>query len=242
MSVYKKALQVDTEETIKYYISSSETKFEQQKALEKILLERGILPDSIADIACGGGGTTVHLAELYPSARFTLIDENEDAISIARQATDKWNATCNIGDLYDLQLESASFDLVICWQTLSWLDRPEAALKELVRICKPSGTVLASSLFNLNHDVDVYSKVIDHTRASSRLGLDLSYNTYSYRTVRLWLTSLATAVTIHKFSIPVDLVHSERGLGTYTNKLDTGERLQFSAGMHMNWGILEVNK
>ena len=55
MSVYKKALQVDTEVTINSYNSSLETKFEQQKALEKILLERGILPDSIADIACGGG-------------------------------------------------------------------------------------------------------------------------------------------------------------------------------------------
>lgn len=242
MSVHKKALQVDTEVNINSYNSSLETKFEQQKALEKILLERGILPDSIADIACGGGGTTVHLAELYPSAKFTLIDENEDAISIARQATDKWNATCDIGDLYDLQLESDSFDLVICWQTLSWLDRPEAALKELVRICKPSGTVLASSLFNLNHDVDVYSKVIDHTFASSHLGLYYAYNTYSERTVRLWLSALATDVTIHKFSIPIDLVHSGKGTGTYTKTLDTGERLQFSAGMHLNWGLLEVNK
>ena len=33
MSVYEKALQVDTEEAINNYISSSETKFEQQKAL-----------------------------------------------------------------------------------------------------------------------------------------------------------------------------------------------------------------
>ena len=242
MSVYKKALQVDTEVTINSYNSSLETKFEQQKALEKILLERGILPDSIADIACGGGGTTVHLAELYPSAKFTLIDENEDAISIARRATDKLNATCNIGDLYDLQLMSDSFDLVTCWQTLSWLDKPEAALHELARICRPGGTVLASSLFNLNHDVDVYSKVIDHTFTSSRLGFYYAYNTYSDRTVRQWLSGLATAVTIHKFSVPIDLVYSGRGTGTYTNRLDTGERLQFSAGMHLNWGILEVKK
>ena len=55
MSDYKKALQVDTEVAIKYYISSLETKFEHQKVLEKILLERSVVPASIADIACGGG-------------------------------------------------------------------------------------------------------------------------------------------------------------------------------------------
>ena len=198
-------------------------------------------PQIIADIACGGGAS-VHLADLYPQAKFTMVDANEDAISLARQATEKFNATCNVGDIYNLALDSDSCDLVICWQTLSWLDKPEFALRELVRICKPGGLILASSLFNLNHDVDVYSKVIDHTRASSGLGMSYDYNTYSLRTVQEWLSGLVADFKIHEFSIPEDLTHTGHGIGTYTVKLETGNRLQISAGMLLNWGILEVHK
>ena len=57
-----------------------------------------------------------------------MIDANENAIILARKAAEKFNATCTIEDIYDIQLESDSFDLVICWQTLSWLDKPEVAL------------------------------------------------------------------------------------------------------------------
>ena len=184
----------------------------------------------------------MHLAGLYPQATFTMVDENPDAISLARKAARNFHNTCFIGNIYNLALNSDSHDLVICWQTLSWLDKPEFALRELVRICKPGGLILASSLFNLNHDVDIYSKVIDHTRASSRLGIAYAYNTYSLCTVQGWLSGLVASHRIHEFSIPVDLCHTERGLGTYTYKLETGIRLQISAGMLLNWGILEVHK
>lgn len=242
VSDYKKAMQVDVQESAKYFNFSLSKKTEQQKALEKILIERGVVPQAIADIACGGGGASVHLSELFPQAKFTMIDANEDAIILARQATKNINATCSVGDIYDLALDSDSFDLVICWQTLSWLDRPEAALRELVRICKPGGLVLASSLFNLQHDVDVYSKVIDHTRPSSGLGMSYDYNSYSFRTVREWIFGLVADMKIHEFSIPLDLEYNGRGIGTYTVKLETGERFQISAGMLLNWGILEIEK
>lgn len=223
MSDYKKAMQIDAQESIEYFNFSLSKKTEQQKGLEKILIEKGLAPQVIADIACGGGAS-VHLADLYPQAKFTMVDANEDAISLARQATEKFNATCNVGDIYNLALDSDSCDLVICWQTLSWLDKPEFALRELLRICKPGGLILASSLFNLNHDVDVYSKVIDHTRASSGLGMSYDYNTYSLRTVQEWLSGLVADFKIHEFSIPEDLNHAGRGIGTHTVKLETGIR------------------
>ena len=99
------------------------------------------------------------------------------------------------------------------------LDKPKFTLRELVRICKPGGVILASSLFNLNHDLDVYSKVVDHTRASSRLGMSYDYNTYSLRTVKEWLSRLIFDFKIHEFSIPEDLIHTRHGIGTYTVKL-----------------------
>lgn len=242
MSDYKSALKIDTQESINYFNFSLNKKTEQQKLLEKILKERRVAPQTIADIACGGGGASVHLSALYPQAKFIMIDANEDAIALARQATQHIDASGSVGDIYDIALDSDSCDLVICWQTLSWLERPEAALRELVRICKPGGRVLASSLFNLQHDVDVYSKVIDHTRLPAAQGMCYDYNTYSLHTVRKWVSELVADLRIHEFLIPMDLEYNGRGLGTYTVKLATGEFLQMSAGMLLNWGILEIEK
>jgi ubiquinone/menaquinone biosynthesis C-methylase UbiE len=199
-------------------------------------------PQTIADIACGGGASSYHLAALYPRAHYTLVDLNEEAVSYARQATENLRATYIVADIYGLPLESNSFDLVICWQTLSWLGDPERAVRELIRICKPGGRVYASSLFNSRHDVDVYSTVRDHTRVSAAQGLAYTYNTYAVSTVRRWVDGLVAAFGVHEFSIPVDLNYEGRGLGTYTVTLPEGRRLQVSAGMLLNWGILELRK
>lgn len=56
MSDYKKAMQIDAQESTKYFNFSLSKKTEQQKVLERLLIERGIAPQTIADIACGGGG------------------------------------------------------------------------------------------------------------------------------------------------------------------------------------------
>lgn len=242
MEDYKDALKIDKQESDKYYRSSLEIKTEQQKQLENLLRPLNLQPQSIADIACGGGGTSYHLSALYPHAAYTLIDMNEDAVSLARNATQGLKATYLVGDMYDLPMESDSFDLVVCWQTLSWISKPDVALRELVRICKPGAKVYASSLFNAHHDVDVYSTVMDHTRPSSEQGLSYAYNTYSVSSVRGWVAGLVSQVRMHAFEIPIDLTHAGRGLGTSTVRLEGGGRLQVSAGMLLNWGILEVQK
>lgn len=242
MTDYKKALQIDGQESKDYYTSSLDRKTEQQKMLEDLLMARRIEAQRIADIACGGGGTSLHLSKIFGAASFTLMDVNEDALNIARKKMVNTDFTCLIGDIHNIELASDSYDLVICWQTLSWIDNPERALHELVRICSPGGRVFASSLFNLHHDVDVYAKVVDHTRTSSRDGLHYSYSTYSKYSVSQWLAGLSVDFKIHEFSIPVDLETPGRGLGTYTVKTGYNERLQVSAGMLLNWGVLEVLK
>ena len=239
---YTAALKIDDRESERYYAASLGTKTEQQKQLENLLRARGVKPARIADIACGSGAASHHLSAIFPQAVYTLVDLNDEAIRLARKATEQFHATCLAGNIYDLPLESDSFDLVICWQTLSWLDDPERALRELIRICKPGGWIYASSLFNANHDVDIYSKVMDHTRASTAKGLTYAYNTYAVSSVRRWLEGIVSELEVHEFSIPVDLHYAGRGLGTYTASLQDGRRLQMSAGMLLNWGILELRK
>ena len=97
MSNYTNALQIDAQESTVYYNYSLNNKSEQQKALESILREIGVVPQVIADIACGGGGLSVHLARLYPQATFTMVDENPDAISLARKAARNFTTLALLG-------------------------------------------------------------------------------------------------------------------------------------------------
>lgn len=55
MSDYKNAMKIDKKDCLNYFNSSLNKKNEQQKMLERMLIERGVAPQSIADIACGGG-------------------------------------------------------------------------------------------------------------------------------------------------------------------------------------------
>jgi ubiquinone/menaquinone biosynthesis C-methylase UbiE len=237
---YLKALQVSSEETKAYY-KKSVVKTEQQKFLEKLLAQTGIQFSAIADIACGGGSLTFHLRSIFPKAHFTLCDYNADGLVLAKELNGE---NCNYlqGNIYDLSgIKDNSFDLVCCWQTLSWLDEPEKALHELIRIAKPGGKIFASSLFNLDHEVDIYAKVMDHTLPSGQQGLSFSYNTYAAKSVEKWVAGKVKNFQLHKFIPEIDFKYDGHGIGTFTVQTEKG-RLQISGGYLMNWAILELTK
>ena len=110
-----------------------------------------------------------------------------------------------------------------------------------MRVVKSGGKIYLSSLFNLQHDVDIYSKVYDHTRESGKNGIAMNYNTYSQYTIKKWLDSQVKSLNIHQFSSSVPFYYDGKGVGTFTKKCHN-EFLQISAGMLMNWGILEIEK
>lgn len=237
---YVRALRQDGSETDAYHRRAI-TKSEQQKFLETLLESTGRRFEHVADIACGGGALSFHLRALFPSAAFTLCDRDAEALRMAEELNGP-NCRYVADDIHALSsLPTDSFDLVCCWQTLSWLKDPERAVAQLLRITRPGGLIMASSLFNLEHDVDIRSQMLDHTRPSGAAGHAYDYNTYSPNTVRSWLGGNARRHALHPFTISIDIARSGRGIGTYTVNTDQG-RLQISGGLLMNWAILEVEK
>jgi ubiquinone/menaquinone biosynthesis C-methylase UbiE len=240
-SNYVEQLRQDAAESDRYYLHSVQRKTEQQKRLEQLVAALPSQPARVADIACGAGAASYHLSELLPRAEFCLVDKNPSAVALARKVMAGRKATVSEGDIFLLGLPTDEFDLVICWQTLSWIDDPKAATRELIRVTRPGGTVLASSLFNEGFDVDIQAYVRDRTRSSSSAGT-YTYNTYSRSTVDEWLQDLGCDFEILPFDIAVDLPRAGRGLGTFTERLADGRRMQISAGLLMNWGILKIVK
>jgi ubiquinone/menaquinone biosynthesis C-methylase UbiE len=235
---YKKYLKKSS----KSYFLKSVVKTEQQKFLET-LLPNEINHAKIADVACGAGTLSYHLNEKYKNQenKFTLIDYFDDVLELAKEINVDSNFSFENGNIYLLDNHKKdSFDYVFCWQTLSWVDNPEKALKELVRILRPGGKLFISALFNLNHDVDIYSKVFNHSEKD--LGsIPGNYITISRYSIENWLGKSVKNIDFHPFIPEIDFDYEGRGLGTFTVNSDQG-RLQISAGMLLNWAILEIEK
>ena len=226
-----------------YYLKSF-TKTEQQKFLELLLEPYKNLENLlIADVACGAGSLSFHLNNFFKSAQFYCSDYSETAIENLSHKLTGNNFKISRETIYELNsYPNNYFDFTFCWMTLSWLEDAEKALNQLIRITKPSGRVFLSSLFNLDHDVDLYTKIIDKSSSVGEQTIHANYYTYSGKTINEWIKDKVSSYKFHKFSPSIDFTFDGRGIGTYTITLEGGDRIQLSAGMLMNWAVLEIKK
>lgn len=240
---YISALKKDGEFVIEKFNSFIGHKSEQQKFLEYLLERDSVQFGNAADIACGSGALSYWLSRKYTDARFTMADLNDDLIEEARKANPGERFAFHVQNIYDLsELRDGEYDLTFCWQTLLCLEEPQRALDELIRITRKKGRIYISSLFDPDHDVDIYARMVDWTRKSAGDGHYTPYNTFSMTTINRWLRGKVEQVKLHPFEIGIDLPDALRGLGTYTVRLENGNRKQFSGSLHLNWGILELMK
>jgi SAM-dependent methyltransferase len=98
----------------------------------------------ILDVGCGPGTITVDLARLASAGSVVGIDRSEAVIDEARAAAGQAglrNVEFAVGDLYSLDHEAGTFDVVHAHQVLQHLSDPVAALREMARVCAPEGLV-----------------------------------------------------------------------------------------------------
>ncbi|MGZ8753455.1 MAG: class I SAM-dependent methyltransferase, partial [Acidimicrobiia bacterium] len=98
----------------------------------------------LLDVGCGPGTITLDLARRVVPGAVVGIDAATDVIDQARAALDDTNVgdvTFAVGDVYALDFDDATFDVVHAHQVLQHLTDPVAALREMRRVCAPSGVV-----------------------------------------------------------------------------------------------------
>lgn len=99
---------------------------------------------SLLDVGCGPGTITAGLARLV--ATVTATEITDDALALARTeaaAQQLTNIDFLIADVHALDLPDAEFDIVHAHQVLQHVADPVGALREMRRVCKPSGLVAA---------------------------------------------------------------------------------------------------
>lgn len=97
----------------------------------------------LLDVGCGPGTITADFARRVAPGRVVGIDRSPGIVDDARAGSAEANADYAVGDVYALEFADDSFDVVHAHQVLQHLTDPVAALREMGRVCRPSGVVAA---------------------------------------------------------------------------------------------------
>ncbi len=127
----------------------------------------GLLPPNmvVADVGCGTGDATAHLAPFV--GQVIAIDREPAMLDAARKRLkDCANVSFRTGDLERLPLEDGSVDAATVFLVLHHVDQPAAAVRELSRVVKPGGVVMIVDM--VAHDREMYR----HTMGHLHLGFD----------------------------------------------------------------------
>jgi ubiquinone/menaquinone biosynthesis C-methylase UbiE len=132
----------------------------------------GVSPeDEVLDVACGPG--LVATAFAARAKHVTGIDLTPAMIERAKEIQLEQgltNLTWRIGNVLPLPFPEASFSLVVSRYTFHHFLDPKAVMAEMVRVCRPGGTVLVSDVTTASEKrefFDLEEKLRDpsHTRS-----------------------------------------------------------------------------
>ncbi|HEY2504969.1 MAG TPA: methyltransferase domain-containing protein [Streptosporangiaceae bacterium] len=101
---------------------------------------------SLLDVGSGPGTITADLAALVAPGRVTALETSEAVLELTRgEITSRGCTTVDfdVGDVLALRFPADSFDIVHAHQVLQHIADPVAALREMVRVCRPGGLVAA---------------------------------------------------------------------------------------------------
>ena len=103
--------------------------------------------DVVLECACGTGAISQYIA---PKCRMLIATDL--SMGMLRQAAQKCyqfpNAKFRYADLMHLKCRDERFDKVVAGNVIHLLDEPEAAVKELLRVCKTGGKLIIPTYIN----------------------------------------------------------------------------------------------
>jgi ubiquinone/menaquinone biosynthesis C-methylase UbiE len=117
-------------------------------------------PGDVLDVASGDGV----LAELLaPRARSIVCLDLSARVAEAgrRRLSSRSNVSFQVGDMHELPFAYASFDTVLLMHALTYTRDPDRVFREVTRVLRPSGKLLAVTLQRHQHQkaVEPYNHV-----------------------------------------------------------------------------------
>ena len=108
--------------------------------------------ERVLDIATGPG----YIAEAFARAAREVVgvDLTDAMLAIAKERTKERgisNVSFRAADAQNLPFENAAFDVVVCRLALHHLMNPLQVLREMARVCRAGGTVVAEDIYASEH-------------------------------------------------------------------------------------------
>lgn len=103
---------------------------------------------SVLEVGCGSGVILPALAEcVSPDGRVVGVDHADGFVREARALVSRCGlqktVTVDEGDAYKLPYSAGTFDAAHCERVLMHLEDPDAAIREMIRVVRPGGIVVA---------------------------------------------------------------------------------------------------
>jgi ubiquinone/menaquinone biosynthesis C-methylase UbiE len=108
------------------------------------LADRLVPGTDVLDVGCGPGTISVDMAARVAPGRVVAFDRAAEPLDSARAlaaAAGLDTITFGTGDVYAIDAADGTFDVVHAHQVLQHLGDPVAALREMLRVCRPDGVV-----------------------------------------------------------------------------------------------------
>jgi len=116
--------------------------FRARRRILRAALEReGVEARTILDVGCGAGANLELLAECFPGAELQGVDVEREPLRFCR--ADR-RLPVSQADAVQLPFADASFDLVTALDALEHIADEARALRELHRVCRPGGALVAT--------------------------------------------------------------------------------------------------
>jgi SAM-dependent methyltransferase len=152
---------------------------------------------AVLDVGCGTGAATRFAAEkVAKSGRVAGVDVNAGMVDVAKSHPPVQGSTIEWfeNSAYQLPFAEGEFDIVLCAQTLQFLEDRPRALAEMYRVLKPGGRVAVSLWCDIREcpyfDVLVQA-VTHHISAETAVGLRAAFGLTDLNTIQTLLSGAA---------------------------------------------------